>query len=98
MKNDQPNNHNNQVNSLMEELQKLTEDFTQKAKPGSRPGSLKRKAAMYLGKGAGDKLSKTDLKRLRAKANKMKKSSKKAERDRGTQLARQVSFAFNMRD
>jgi len=86
------------VESLMEELQTLTEDFTQKAKPGSRPGSLKRKAAQYLGKGAGEKLSKTDLKRLRAKANKMKKSTKKSERDRGIQLARQVSFAFNMRD
>lgn len=86
------------VESLMEELQTLTEDFTQKAKPGSRPGSLKRKAAQYLGKGAGEKLSKTDLKRLRAKANKMKKSTKKAERDRGIQLAKQVSFAFNMRD
>ena len=87
----------------MEELQKLTEDFSKpiierEKKPGSQPGSLKRKAAMYLGKGAGEKLSKTDLKRLRAKANKMKKSSKKAERDRGIQLARQVSFAFNMRD
>jgi hypothetical protein len=84
--------------TLMEELEQLTEDFTQPAKPGSRPGSLKRKAAQYLGKGAGEKLSKTDLKRLRAKANKMKKSTKKAERDRGIQLARQVSFAYNMRD
>ncbi|MBL6771117.1 MAG: hypothetical protein ISQ22_07090 [Rhizobiales bacterium] len=83
----------------MEELQQLTDDLSERAeKPGSRPGSLKRKAAMYLGKGAGDKLSKTDLKRLRAKANKMKKSKKKAERDRGIQLARQVSFAYNMRD
>jgi len=91
-------NENKEINQLMEELQTLTEDFTQPAKPGSRPGSLKRKAAQYLGKGAGEKLSKTDLKRLRAKANKMKKSSKKAERDRGIQLARQVSFAFNMRD
>ena len=97
MDNDQPNNKQ-QIKNLMEELQQLTEDFTQAAKPGSRPGSLKRKAAQYLGKGAGEKLSKTDLKRLRAKANKMKKSSKKAERDRGIQLARQVSFAFNMRD
>jgi hypothetical protein len=97
MDNDQPNNQQ-QIKNLMEELQHLTEDFTQAAKPGSRPGSLKRKAAQYLGKGAGEKLSKTDLKRLRAKANKMKKSTKKAERDRGIQLARQVSFAFNMRD
>jgi hypothetical protein len=94
MQNQQPT-----VESLMEELQALTEDLHErKAKPGSRPGSLKRKAAQYLGKGAGEKLSKTDLKRLRAKANKMKNSTKKAERDRGIQLARQVSFAFNMRD
>ena len=67
-------------------------------KPGSRPGSLKRKASQYLGKGAGDTLSKSELRKLRAKANKMKKSSKKEERDRGIQLARQVSFAFNMRN
>mgnify|MGYP003144105749 CR=1 FL=1 len=82
---------------LMEELRNITEDFTQAPKPGSRPGSLKRKAAQYLGKGAGDKLSQTDLKRLRAKANKMKKSTNKSTRARGNQLARQVSFAFNMR-
>ena len=92
------NEHNQQIKDLMEELETLTEDFTQPAKPGSRPGSLKRKAAQYLGKGAGEKLSKTDLRRLRAKANKMKKSTNKAERARGVQLARQVSFAFNMRD
>ena len=97
MDNDQPNNQ--QIKNLMEELQQLTEDLSERAeKSGSRPGSLKRKAAQYLGKGAGEKLSKTDLKRLRAKANKMKKSTKKAERDRGIQLAKQVSFAFNMRD
>ena len=84
----------------MEELQNLTEDYVAErtSKPGSRPGSLKRKAASYLGKGAGEKLSKTDLKRLRAKANKMKKSDKKSVRERGIQLARKVSFAFNMRD
>jgi len=79
-------------------IEDLLEDFTQPAKPGSRPGSLKRKAAAYLGKSAGDKLSKTDLKKLDAKAKKMKKSSKKAERQRGNQLARQVSFVRNMSD
>jgi len=85
----------------MEELNSLTEEYSKpllerQAKPGSRPGSLKRKAAQYLGKGAGDKLSKTDLKRLLAKANKMKKSTKKAERARGNQLYRQVMFVYNM--
>jgi hypothetical protein len=90
------NVNNNKQHLLMEELRTITEDFTQKAKPGSRPGSLKRKAAQYLGKGAGEKLSKTDLKRLRAKANKMKKSTNKAERARGNQLYRQVMFVYNM--
>ena len=90
-------NYDELLQNKLTELENIVEDFTQAPKPGSRPGSLKRKASQYLGKGAGDKLSKTDLKRLRAKANKMKKSSKKAERDRGNQLARQVSFAHNMK-
>ena len=77
-------------------IEDVLEDFTQPARPGSRPGSLKRKAAAYLGKDAGDKLSKTDLRKLDAKAKKMKKSSKKADRQRGNQLARQVSFVRNM--
>ena len=76
------------------------EDFTGDPKPGSRPGSLKRKAAQYLGKGAGEKLTKSDLRKLQAKADKMKKSEKKAERQRGIQLARQISWAknFNVTD
>jgi hypothetical protein len=90
-------NYDELLQHKLNELENIVEDFTQAPKPGSRPGSLKRKAAQYLGKGAGDKLSQTDLKRLRAKANKMKKSTKKAERDRGNQLARQVSFAHNMK-
>lgn len=79
-------------------IEDLLEDFTQPAKPGSRPGSLKRKAAAYLGKNAGDKLSKTDLRKLDAKAKKMKNSTKKSDRQRGNQLARQVSFVRNMSD
>jgi hypothetical protein len=86
------------LQKCLKELETIVEDLTGGAKPGSRPGSLKRKAAQYLGKGAGESLSKSELRKLRAKANKMKTSSKKEERDRGIQLARQVSFAFNMRD
>jgi hypothetical protein len=87
---------NEKLQNVIKELDSILEDFTQAPKPGSRPGSLKRKASQYLGKGSGKKLSKTDLKRLRAKANKMKKSEKKDEKARGVQLARQVSFAYNM--
>jgi len=87
-------------NLLMEvemddDFDQFGEDFTGKPKKGSQPGSLKRKAAQYLGKGAGDNISKSDLRRLQAKANKMKKSSTKAERQRGIQLAKQVSWANN---
>jgi hypothetical protein len=89
--------YDEQLQQCLEELEQLIEDFKGRAKPGSRPGSLKRKASQYLGKGVGDKLSKSELRRLRAKANKMKTSDKKEERDRGIQLGRQVSFAFNMR-
>lgn len=73
----------------------IDEDFTGGSKPGSRPGSLKRKASQYLGKGAGSELTKGDLRRLAAKANKMKNSEHKAERQRGNQLAKQVSWANN---
>ena len=58
--------HNDKLQNVIKELDSILEDFTQSPKPGSRPGSLKRKASQYLGKGAGDKLSKTDLKKLRA--------------------------------
>lgn len=88
--------YDEQLKQCIKELEQLVEDFTGKA--NSRPGSLKRKAAQYLGKGAGEELTRTELKQLRAKANKMKKSTRKDERARGVQLARQVSFAFNMRD
>ncbi len=90
--------YDNNLQKCLSELENIVEDLTGAPKPGSRPGSLKRKASQYLGKDAGDTLSKSELRKLRAKANKMKKSSKKAERDRGIQLARQVSFAFNMRN
>jgi len=89
--------YENKLQQCLEELEQLIEDFKGRAKPGSRPGSLKRKASQYLGKGVGNKLSKSELRRLRAKANKMRTSGNKAERKRGIQLGRQVSFAFNMR-
>ena len=57
-------------------------NFTSKAKA---------KAAQYLGKTADDKLSRSDQRKLQAKTNKIKKSEKKAERQRGVQLAKGVA-------
>lgn len=77
----------------------LWEQYAQeeeKNKPANRPGSLKRKAIAYLGEGKNiNKLSKTELRQLLAKARKMKKSTKKEERARGIQLEKQVQWAFN---
>jgi hypothetical protein len=43
---------------------------------------FKQRAEQYLGKSFKDNLSRTDQRRLRAKAKKMKTSWKKAQRDR----------------
>jgi 8-oxo-dGTP pyrophosphatase MutT (NUDIX family) len=69
----------------------VIEDFTQRAKPGSRPGSLRRKA----GKGKDEKITASDLKRLKSRANRMKQSDNAETRKRGVQLARQVSWYRN---
>jgi hypothetical protein len=73
----------------------MKEDFTQAPKAGSRPGSIKRKTAAYLGKGAGDKLTKSDAEKLIAIARRLK-SKGGADKKRGIQLQRQANFIKNM--
>jgi hypothetical protein len=73
------------------EYLKVQEDFTGKAKPGSRPGSLRRKAGLKKG----ETMSQADLMRLSGRATEMKRSKNKATRDRGIQLARQVNWYKN---
>ena len=73
----------------------LWEDFSTESKFINRTGTLKRKAAVYLGADIGKKLTRTEFRTLLAKANKMKISDKKEERQRGIQLARQVQWAYN---
>lgn len=51
-------------------------------------GGLKRKAAKYLGKKPGDKLDIAEIRTIEAKAKKMKKSRKKAQRHLSHQLAK----------
>ena len=51
--------------------------------------SSKERAAQYLGETNGSHLSRTYVKRLRAKTNKIKNSAKKAERQKAIQLARE---------
>jgi len=78
-----------------DQIQRAQEDFTQAPKKGSRPGSIKRKAAAYLGKGAGDKLTKSDANKLIAIATRLK-SKGGADKKRGIQLQRQANFIKNM--
>lgn len=70
---------------------KVSEDFTQNPKPGSRPGSLRRKA----GKKKGEKITASDLARMQSRANRMKNSDNADTRKRGVQLARQVHWHRN---
>ena len=79
-------------------IQELWDEYAQEEenKPGNRPGGVKKKAAEFLGtERPVDKLSKTELRQLLAKAKKLKKSTKKEERARGVQLEKQVQWAFN---
>jgi len=70
----------------------MIEDFTQAPKPGSRPGSIKRKTSAYLGKGAGEKVTVSDAEKLLRKAKELKTQGQKK---RGNQLFKQAMFIKN---
>jgi hypothetical protein len=72
----------NAMNEAMFEYINSVEESTESANPGSRHGITRQRAEEYLGKSLDETLSPTDLKRLRAKTNKMKTSESKAERQR----------------
>ena len=73
----------------------LWEDFAQEPNTINLTHALKRKAAVYLGTDIGKKLTRNEFRTLLAKANKMKTSNKKEERQRGHELAKQVQWAYN---
>jgi len=79
--------------ALFEQL--VPEDFESSVAPRSKSINTKHKAAAYLGKDIDETMNPTDFKRLRAKANKMKKSQNKAIRARGAKLSRQLSWYNN---
>jgi hypothetical protein len=61
------------------------------------PGQFKQRAAIYLreeivGKG----LSKTVMRQLLAKARKMRRSTRKDQRQQGSQLAKDIRWYFNL--
>ena len=73
-------------------IEDTLEEFTLPFKPIARPGTVKRKALEYLGKQLGERLSKKDLKLVESKAQKIKKSTIKAERQINHQLVKQVDL------
>lgn len=62
-----------QIDDVLENLYKLAGEKIP-------AGSLKRKVARYMGKKPGDKLDISEIRTIEAKAKKMKKSRKKAQR------------------
>lgn len=73
-------------------IEDTLEAFTTPFKPLSPPGAIKRKAAQYLGKIIGQKLTRQELKQVEAKAKKIKKSTVKADRNINHQLVKQVDL------
>lgn len=73
-------------------IEDTLEAFTAPFKPLSPPGTIKRKAARYLGKIIGQKLTRQEEKQVEAKAKKIKKSTVKAERHINHLLVRQVDL------
>ena len=85
--------YDEQLQECIEELEQLVEDFT----GVPQRNDLKRRKLQYLGRDINDELTRSELKELRSISNKLKKSSKKEERDKEIQLGKQVSFTFNTR-
>jgi len=71
------------------------DNFDDEVDRNKRLVSSKERAAQYLGETNGSHLSRTYVKRLRAKTNKIKNSAKKAERQKGIQLAREFIAKAN---
>ena len=72
----------NAMNEAMFEYISAVAESTESEIPGSRHGTTRQRAEAYLGKSISENLSPTDLRRLRAKTNKMKTAESKAERQR----------------
>lgn len=82
------------MNNYKEFLEQVvSEEFVSTTKKEAR--QIKRQAAAYLSKDTDRKLSQTDLKRLRAKTNKIKRSKNKANRAQSHLLSRQASQCNN---
>jgi Ca2+-binding EF-hand superfamily protein len=73
-------------------IEDTLEYFTIPFKPISRPGTIKRQALKYIGKNLGERLSKAEMKKLEAKAQKIKKSAIKNERFQNHQLVKQFDL------
>lgn len=78
-------------------IQDICEDFNQAPELITQHVRPKQRAAAYLGTIDPHKpLSKTELRQLLSKAQKLKKSTKKGERARGIELEKQLQCAFNL--
>lgn len=73
-------------------IENTLEDLTCPFKSFSPPGTVKRKALVYLGKVVGEDLSKQDLRKVEYKAKKIKKSAVKSERLQNHQLMKQIDL------
>jgi regulator of replication initiation timing len=79
-----------------QQILELCENLDELEKTVSTTQHLKQQAAEYLHTDLSKKLNKQELRSLLAKAEKMKNSNKKEVRSRGTTLAKQIQWLFNL--
>jgi hypothetical protein len=77
-----------------DEVTELWEEFQQSTEY-QEPVSLKRQALFFLRKKMNRKITRSDLRRLSAKINKIKNSKNLEERSRSTKLYKELQRVFN---
>ena len=79
-----------------QQILEVWENYCSRGNVDIKTSQIKQLAAEYLETDISKKLSRQEFRALIAKADKMKTSTKKEERAKGQELAKQIQRAFNL--
>ena len=79
-----------------QQILEVWENYCNRGNVDIKTSQIKQLAAEYLETDISKKLSRQEFRALIAKADKMKTSTKKEERAKGQELAKQIQRAFNL--
>lgn len=86
--------YNDHLQKCLQELEKVIDEFSYDT---VNCYTVKEQAAEYIDLDLDEELDQADLKELRIKAKKIRKSDKKANRYQASRLAKHISTIFNAR-